>query len=295
MIWMFVFTNRMNSYENFKIQKEIKEQKLEQEILMLDPNYLNVLISKENKFYYQGKELIKPDKLIVRVGCSLNEHIKDIMYVLQTMNIKIINKIQELEIVTNKFLTANKLKNINVPYIKSLKVTGNNNYNLDFIEQSFQYPLIVKSKIGSLGKGIYKIKTKAELKNIFEQINLLDPNYEYLIQEYISQGNIDYRVVVHQGQIKYVLRRTAKAKEFKTNYNLGSEVKLDEITQEIVQLIDKVYQQIPLDIMGLDLIKVSEASYVVCEINSNPGFKGRDSISKKESFAKDLIKFIKEY
>lgn len=294
MIWLFIFETRVQSYENQKIIKEIKEQGLTEKFLIIDPNYLTVLITDKIKFFYYGQEVAIPTKLVVKVGCSLNEHIQDLVHTLQTLEVKVLNNLEQLQITTNKFLLTTKLNTYQIPYIKSLKMTGYNEYNLKFITKEFTYPLIIKSKIGSLGKGIYKVQTQAELQNILEQINLLDQNYEYLIQEYILEGNVDYRVVVHQGEIQYILKRIAKKGQFKTNYNLGNDVELVKTTPGIKKIVQQIYQVIPLNIMGLDLIKISESTYKVCEINSNPGFKGRDSL-EKESFAKDLLKFIIQY
>ncbi len=287
MIWIFIYKNRMNSYENKNLIEEINKRKLNSEIKVLDPNNLSVLVGDDNKYYYENKIIKKPNKVWVKLGCMTNEHTKDIIGSLN--NVTFINELKLLNISANKFLTAKVMKKNKIKYIKTMKFIAYNNNIYENVINEFDFPLVIKSKIGSLGKGVYKISSEQELKNMLEQINLLDENYEFLIQEYIKEANIDYRVVLHNGNINYIIKRKAPIGEFKTNFNLQPEIELIKDTKEFEYIANTVYKAIPLNIMGIDIIKKND-EYIVCEINSNPGFKSKDKL--EGNFVKELLDFV---
>ncbi len=286
MIWILVFSNRMDLYENKKIKEYIKDKNIK----ILDPNYINILTDKDKITYFYNKEIInKPQKVYIKTGCMLNEHTEEIIKSFD--DVKIINDVDLIRQSLNKSQMANFFYKNNIEHIKTLKMVANIKESR-IIKEHFDFPLIIKSKVGSLGTGIYKVNTEQELNNIMASYNLLDNNYQYLIQEYITEANVDYRVMVLGGKISYVLKREAQENEFRSNYNLGSNVSIVEVNKDIQELVDKVYNKFKLNVMGIDLIK-KENKYIVCEINSNPGFKGYDSLGNNfvEDFTNYLINF----
>ncbi len=286
MIWILVFSNRMDLYENKKIKEYIKDKNIK----IIDPNHINILTDKNKIIYFYNEEIInKPQKVYVKTGCMLNEHTEEIIKSFD--DVKIINDVDLIRQSLNKSQMTNFFYKNNIEHIKTLKMVANIKES-KIIKDYFNFPLIIKSKVGSLGTGIYKVNTEQELNNIMASYNLLDNNYQYLIQEYIAEANVDYRVMVLGGKISYVLKREAQDNEFRSNYNLGSNVSIVEVNKDIQELVDKVYNKFKLNVMGLDLIK-KENKYIVCEINSNPGFKGYDSLGNNfvEDFTNYLINF----
>ncbi len=286
MIWILVFSNRMDLYENKKLEENIKGK----DIKILDPNEVNILIAKEGvTYFYKGEFIKKPKKVYVKTGCMLNEHTEEIIKSLS--DVKIINDVDLIRQSLNKFQMSIFFYKNNIKHIKTMKMVANKR-EYKIIKDYFTFPLIIKSKVGSLGTGIYKVNSEQELNNIMASYNLLDSNYQYLIQEYIEEANVDYRVMVLGGKVRYVLKREAQKEEFRSNYNLGSNVSIVKSNKDIEELVNKIYNNFKLNVMGIDLIK-RENKYIVCEINSNPGFKGYDSLGNNfvEDFTNYLINF----
>ncbi len=240
-------------------------------------------------YFYKDEIIKKPKKVYIKTGCMLNEHTEEIIKSLS--DVKIINDVDLIRQSLNKFQMSIFFYKNNIEHIKTMKMVANKR-EYKIIKDYFTFPLIIKSKVGSLGTGIYKVNSEQELNNIMASYNLLDNNYQYLIQEYIEEAKVDYRVMVLGGKVKYVLKREAQNGEFRSNYNLGSKVSKVESNKEIEELVSKVYNNFKLNIMGIDLIK-KENKYIVCEINSNPGFKGYDSLGNNfvEEFTNYLINF----
>lgn len=271
MIWILGNEKMINAYENQALIKE-----LDKEAMFLDTHYINILKSKNNtKYFYKQNEIEKPEIVLPKLGCMLDDQAKEILKCLKQDKVKLINDVDLLEITANKFLTAMYLFDNDIEHIKSLKVISNINNISNIVKNNFEYPVILKSKVGSLGRGIYKINTQEELVNITDQINLLNKAYEFLIQEYIKEGNITYRVLVLAGKIQYIMKNESEEGKFKSNYTLSEKAELinKPYDNKIRNLINTIYKVLPMDIMGIDLIRKQNGEYIVCEINSNPGFK----------------------
>lgn len=276
MIWILGNEKMINSYENEALIKE-----LDKEAMFLDTHYINILKTKNNtKYFYKQSEITKPEIVLPKLGCMLDEQAKEILKSLKQDKVKLINDVELLEITANKFLTAMYLFDNDIEHIKSLKVISHIGDISNIVKNNFEYPVILKSKVGSLGRGIYKINTQEELVNTTDQINLLNKAYEFLIQEYIEEGNTTYRVLVLGGKVQYIMKNKSEEGKFKSNYTLSEKAELinKPYDNKITNLINTIYKVLPMDIMGIDLIRKQSGEYIVCEINSNPGFKAYNSL-----------------
>ncbi len=288
MIWILVFDDKMQSFENQLIKNNIGNK----DIIMLDPMKINIsIIDDKIKYFYSGSEIFVPSKVWCKVGCMINNQIVDLLDTLKSDGVKLINEIIPLKVSANKFSSSLILQRNNISTINTFKVQDSQNI---VMENPFGYPVIIKSKFGSLGKGIYKICSKEELKNIVEQIDLLDENYEYLLQEYIPEARDTYRVIMLGSQIKYIIKYSAKEFEFKSNYIKNDQAEITRANEGMINICDQIYNVVNLNIMGIDLIKMSDGTYKVCEINSNPGFMYLKT-KKNVDFEIDLIDYIKNF
>ena len=60
---------------------------------------------------------------------------------------------------------------------------------------------------------------------------------------------------------------------FKSNFHQGGSVKKVEISKELENFAVKSVQALGLNIAGVDIL-IGEKEYIVCEINSSPGYEG---------------------
>ena len=99
----------------------------------------------------------------------------------------------------------------------------------------------------------------------------------------------DLRVLVVGGRVLGAMRRTAPEGDFRaniTNGGTGQDFPLDDRIRYLALETAKV---MGLDIAGVDLLFTPDG-YVVCEANSNPGFRGFE-----EYCAVDVADRITEY
>lgn len=287
-LWILIHDSQMNTFENKHIANYLKKENIDH-IKIMNIKRINMVVDQE-KFacFYDGEKVKFPDKVYPKIGCSLDSYDYDILRTFEIYGVKVINKPDLLMLSQNKFILSSLLMQNDFKSIKSMNMTGGNS-SIEMIEKNFSYPLVIKSKIGSLGIGIYLIKNHHELSNITEQINLLDKNYNYLIQEYIPEGNSSLRVVVFDGEIQYVVRQTSH-NDFRSNYSRGSEVEYLEVNELLKKYINNIYKILPMNIMGIDLFEIGN-DYIICEINSNPGYKSFNA-SYNEDFTEYLVAYL---
>lgn len=262
-------------FKNYETKISILETKVEKELKLLRVPSKKYFYATNNDIY----ELIRPNAVFSKFGCMMDEIDLNVLKSLESDGVHMINSIQGLIITQDKLQTIDKLYYNSIETINSTYVNAQNALNIVNSEVEInKYPLVIKSKVGSLGKGIYLIENKKELKNMIEQINLLDSKFEFLLQEYIPEGSVDYRVMILNGSIDYIIKRTAQNKEFRANYALGSNAEFIKTDEKIKKIADKIYKLLKMDVIGLDLFKVGE-EYIVCEINSNPGYQAYNKIT----------------
>lgn len=298
-IWILIHGNRVQTYENSKIVKKIEENYLTN-IKVLDPkkiiveytnlnslftNQENSIKSNKRFLYNDGAEIFELEKPLIvfpKFGCMMDDNDFTILQALENDGIKLVNGTKGLT------LTQDKAKTVDVLYHAKINTINSTYFNatnvLALLNDDFEiqkYPIIMKSKNGSLGMGIYKLNNKKEFKDLLEHTYLLDSTFEFLLQEYVESGNVDYRVVVINGEINYVIKRVATNGEFRANYALNSTATLEPIDPKMIILVAKIYELLELDFMGIDLFKV-DGEFIVCEINSNPGWRAYNDLTGKD-------------
>ena len=153
------------------------------------------------------------------------------------------------------------------------------------LENSLGYPMIIKQSYGSLGKGIYRVENRKELKNVYDGIKLAPHLFQRSIEE--SYGR-DVRVIVVGRKCVAAMERRSDG-DFRSNLELGgkgfpykTDIKLNDICRRTAEILN-------LDYCGIDLL-VGREGYLVCEVNSNAFFGGIEKVT-----GIDVAKIYAEY
>ncbi len=280
----------INSYENLKFRSTCAELGIALNIL--DRDKFTVLLDDGIKIYYDNKPLSEFDYIIPRTGSATNSKDAQIYDCMRLSGLNILNDGQTINTLMDKFkvhslLTANKIPNIKTLVYKNID-------DISVIEANFSYPLILKSNTGSLGWGIYKVNNQAELTNMLNIAFLTNANVSYLVQEFISdnQGE-DYRVFMYKDKIVGSMKRMAADGDFITNFSKHNLSVAFEVPDEVYQMCIKIMKVLNCDIAGIDLL-IRDGQWIVCEVNSAPGFKGLENANKSKNIVKELIRLIKD-
>ncbi len=288
----FVLFSKKDSIELKLLLKAAKDLNVDMKVV--DPKKINVIVeSKRKRLLIEGKEVEIPD--FVLAAFFLNDPSYGNIAVLEQLeNIGVfcINRASVVNITNDKLRTIQILTSSGISVPKTLLVRFPFDYSL--VKREFNYPIILKVLRGTGGTGVTLIHDENELKNILTIANAGGIKDELLIQEYIEESKgKDIRVVIIGGKALVCITRQAQNKnEFRSNVHLGATTLSHKLTDEIKSISDRTAEALGLFVGGIDLLE-SKDGYVVCEVNSIPGFY-HPEIDYKKVYKMDIpYEFIK--
>lgn len=152
-------------------------------------------------------------------------------------------------------------------------------------------PLVVKPLFGSQGNGVRRAQGPEELPPPE------DVGDVYYMQHYLRRPEAtqfeDWRVFVSQGRILSAMVR--RGKSWITNVHQGAEPVAHEPCDEMRQLALGAVSTIGADYAGVDLIRDQGGRLMVLEINSNPAWKGLQSVTSvdiADTIAADFLSAV---
>ncbi len=146
--------------------------------------------------------------------------------------------------------------------------------------------VVVKPLFGSRGVGATRISDPDIAARIFRTISF--HHGVLYLQKFIPHGGSDIRAFVIGDQVVAAMRRIAKT--WKTNVSLGAKPVTLNLTEELENLAVKAAQVIGCKVTGVDIIEGPEGP-VVIELNSQPGWRGLQSVTKI-NIADEIIRYI---
>ena len=153
------------------------------------------------------------------------------------------------------------------------------------------YPLVAKPQNGHGGEGVAWIENAEQLEAYRAEFNAAhpEPTYPFLVQEPVVPG-WDVRVYVLSGEIYAAVLRTS-AVDFRSNFSLGGHAEVIEPDAEMRKLVAQVQRIMPLDFAGVDILKRSDGSYLLGEIEDAVGCRMLYQLTDKDP-ARDFIRAV---
>jgi len=228
------------------------------------------------------------DALLIRpIGRgSLEELVfrMDMLYRLQRLGLYVINPPEAIEHCVDKYDILAILEENSVP-VPRTSVTENVDEALKaFVE--LDGDIVVKPIFGSRGIGATRVSDAEVASTIFRAITFYhDVIY---LQEFVHHGFSDIRAFVLDNHVIAAMRRVANS--WKTNYSQGARpepITLDKMLEDIAVKSAKL---IECKIAGVDILESPRGPLVV-EVNSQPGWRGLQSITRI-NIAEKIIDFI---
>ena len=288
--WILCKPQFQNSYETNRLVDEFKNTKIE--VSLIDPNEIDIFVNKENKqsILVNGESLPLPKFVFPRTGSGTTYHIKAVIRHFERMGVTVINSSDAIDNVKDKLYSHQILaqSNLDIPNTMLLK----HPIDVDFVQKHLGFPVIVKTISGSYGRGVFLAETKKQFKQLLTMAELTKPGYNIIIQEFVKDTwGKDLRVLVVNGKVIGCMMRQAKDEDFRANISRGGEGIPYEVNEQIEWLSTESAKALDLDISGVDLL-FSGDGYKICEVNSNPGFEGMETYTKK-NIAGEIVQFIK--
>lgn len=279
--------------ERYEIDRFItiaQEQNIELEVFR--PEQFELIVTQDDRqsLMVDGKILPLPDFLLPRMGAGTTYFGLAVIRQLERLGVQTFNSAQSIDTVKDKLFTHQILAEHNFPVPKTMLAKYPINVNL--VEQSIGFPIVIKTLSGSQGSGVFLAESKSKFEDVMELIKASNSNVNIILQEFIetSRGQ-DLRVFTIGGRAVAAMKRSSQDGHFKANFSRGGMVEPFELTPEVEWLATETSRILNLDIAGIDLLFDGE-HFKICEANSSPGFEGIERCCDV-NIAEEIYNFIR--
>ena len=228
------------------------------------------------------------DALIIRpIGRGSVEEVifrMDILHRLQRQGMTIINPPLSIERSVDKYHALSLLEEHGLP-VPRTAVTENHEEALKAFNE-LGGDVVIKPLFGSRGIGTTRISDLDVATRLFRAIAFY--HGVLYLQEFIPHGVSDIRAFVVGDRVVAAMRRVAQS--WKTNVSLGAKPVALNPPKEIEDLAVKAAQVIGCKVAGVDIME-SQNGPVVIELNSQPGWRGLQSVAIV-NIAEEIVKHL---
>ena len=215
------------------------------------------------------------EELVFRLDC---------LYRLQRLGLYIINPPEAIEHCVDKYDVIAILDENGIP-VPRTAITENVCEALTAFKE-LGGDVIVKPLFGSRGVGATRIMDSEVASTIFKAISF--HHGVIYLQEYVPHGCSDIRAFVVGDRVVAAMKRVAD--DWKTNYSQGARPEPIEADKALEDLTVKSAKTVGCRIAGVDVLESQEGPVVV-EINSQPGWKGLQSVTSI-NIADEIVDFV---
>ena len=208
-----------------------------------------------------------------------------ILHALEASGVRVWNRARVIERCVDKSTAAFLFQRAGLPVPETRTAEGRSSA-LDYAQG--RLPLVAKPMFGSQGNGVRRVDSPSDLPE--EE----DVRGVYLLQRYLraldADDFMDWRVFVSGGRILGSMAR--QGPNWITNVHQGGQPLAIELDDETKELALAAARAVEADYAGVDLIRDPDGRLMVLEINSNPAWKGLQSISNTDiacALAEDFL------
>ena len=267
-------TLRPEAYEISRFVEVATEMGIE--LSVLSPEQFDLVVTRDDRksVLADGQETALPDFLLPRMGASTTYFALAVIRHLERLGVQTFNTSESIEVVKDKLYSHQILAQSNLPVAKTMLAKFP--VEVDKVEQSIGFPVVVKTISGSQGTGVFLCENRGSLEDLMELVGATKSNVNIIMQEFIaSSRGRDLRVITVGGRAVACMQRVSQDGSFKANISRGGRAEPFDITPEIEWLSTEVARLLGLDIAGIDLLFDGD-HYRICEANSSPGFQGME-------------------
>lgn len=236
-----------------------------------------------------------PDAVFVRsISAGTLEQITfrlGLLHALRESGVRVWNDARAIERCVDKSATTFLLHKAGIPTPRTRTVETFP--PADAYTASAGRPLIYKPLFGSQGKGLLRIDDVSELPPPEAADNI------YYLQDYVPASGAtfeDWRVIVTRHRVIAAMAR--RAGNWITNVHQGGAPIAHVPSDEMAALAQGALAAVGGDYAGVDLIRAPDGRLLVLEVNSNPSWRGLQSVSDvniAELIVEDFLSAIAEH
>ncbi len=268
----------------YEVRRFLAEgQALGIDVRIYRPGQFDILVTSDDKqaILIDGNPVPLPDFMFPYLDHSDRSYFSmAIVRQLERLGVNIFNPAGTIEQVADKLHTHQILVENDLPTPPTMLAKFP--VDIDLIESTIGFPVVVKTLLGSNGTGVFLIENRNAFEDLMELIGETNPNIQLIFQQFVaaSKGR-DLRLFVVDGEVVACMERRAREGSFKANYSAGGSVHAFEPDDEARELAVRTAEVLNIQVAGIDLLFMKEGGYTVCEANTFPGFKGLEKATGK--------------
>ncbi|MBX5326879.1 MAG: RimK family alpha-L-glutamate ligase [Candidatus Bathyarchaeia archaeon] len=228
------------------------------------------------------------DALIMRpIGRGSLEEIifrMDLLHKLHRLGIVIINPPSAIERSVDKFYTLALLEEAGLPVPRTV-VTEDADRALEAFHK-LGGDVVVKPIFGSRGIGSTRVSDPEVATRVFRALGFY--HHVLYVQEFVQHGFSDIRAFVVGKRVVAAMRRVANT--WKTNVSLGAKPVPLGLDDDFADLAVKAAEVIGCKVAGVDILE-SKKGPIIVELNSQPGWRGLQSVTKV-NVAEEVVQHV---
>jgi tetrahydromethanopterin:alpha-L-glutamate ligase len=223
-----------------------------------------------------------------------------LLHALRESGVRVWNDARAIERCVDKSMTTFLLHKAGIPTPHTRTMEGD--VPALAYAQAAGRPLIYKPLFGSQGKGLLKINCVADLPAPEAADNM------YYLQDFVPSAVAtaetfeapsafeDWRVIATRTRVIAAMGR--KAGTWITNVHQGGAPMPCEPTPEMAALASAALAAVDADYAGIDLIRAPDGGLLVLEVNSNPSWRGLQSVTPidiADAVVEDFLTAVRDH
>jgi tetrahydromethanopterin:alpha-L-glutamate ligase len=236
-----------------------------------------------------------PDAVFVRsISAGTLEQITfrlGLLHALRESGVRVWNDARAIERCVDKSTTTFLLQQAGIPTPRTRTMEGDAPAR-DYVADAGR-SLIFKPLFGSQGKGLLRVEELSDLPAPEAADSI------YYLQDFVppsGEGFEDWRVIATRSRVIAAMGR--KAGTWITNVHQGGSPMPCQPTPEMRALAAAALAAVDADYAGVDLIRAPDGHLLVLEVNSNPSWRGLQSVSDidvAEAIVEDFLAAVGEH
>ncbi len=220
------------------------------------------------------------DALFIRETTKIDHYTYRLAVKAENMGLVVIDDPASILRCCNKVYLHDAFSYQKVPSLKTEVISDAHDATLDFLEQTFSFPLVLKMPEGSFSKGVFKVNNRDELKSKLDE--LFELTALVLAQEFLYT-EFDWRVGVLNGRALYACRylmarnhwqiynHNAKSRNFSGGFESFPTF---EVPKSVLDAALKAAKVVGNGLYGVDVKELDGKAYVL-EVNDNPSLESK--------------------
>lgn len=244
-------------------------------------------------------QISRYDALFIRETTAINHATYRLAKSAEEQGLVVIDDTTSILRCCNKVFLHDAFNYQKVPSLRTEFVSNAQDETLDFLEESFGFPLVLKMPEGSFSKGVFKVKNREELAALLEK--LLQESALILAQEYLFT-DYDWRIGVMNGRALYACRYYMARNHWQIynhkstrNFSGGFDaLPTFEVPRPVLQAALAAAAVVGNGLYGIDVKELDGKAYVL-EVNDNPNIDHgvEDAYIGEELYMQVMAEFLR--